>query len=78
MKKTAQLGTAALLSCMLLASLASASEGYPYRSDFSDTQYITTEDLNASFDDFLIVDVRSTMEFDVLSVRKIGAVWIAF
>lgn len=59
----------AITIVLLLVSSAFAAE-FPLREKYPDVQPITLEDLNASYDSTIIVDVRSKEEFDVVHVKK--------
>jgi rhodanese-related sulfurtransferase len=50
-------------------STAFAAE-FPLREKYPDVQPIALEDLNASYDSTIIVDVRSKEEFDVVHIKK--------
>ena len=44
--------------------------GFPYREKYSDVAILSTEQLRKSYEDVLIVDVRSQFEFDVVHINK--------
>ena len=44
--------------------------GFPYRKKYSDVAIITTDQLRKSYDNSIIVDVRSHFEFDVVHINK--------
>jgi rhodanese-related sulfurtransferase len=59
-----------LLGGIYPSVVRSAEEGYPHRAEFPGVTYISTEDLAAEYDNVVIVDVRSKMEFDVVHILK--------
>jgi rhodanese-related sulfurtransferase len=61
------LAAACLLSIWLTAS---AEEGYPLREKFPKVKYITTEALSRDYQNTIIVDVRSQIEYDVIHISK--------
>ena len=61
---------AALISCLAFVNLALSAEGYPHREKYSDIAIISTEDLKEKYDDVVIIDVRSQVEFDVVRIKK--------
>lgn len=46
------------------------ADDFPLRGKYPDVRYILTEELAAQYDDTIIIDVRSKMEFDVAHVNK--------
>lgn len=60
-----------IVCCIATAVAAvSAEEGYPLREKFPAVKYLTTEALHAAYQDTIIVDVRSKIEFDVIHIAK--------
>lgn len=61
------------LICGLLISLMSsnlfAADDFPLRAKFPNVKPVLTEDLGKDFDKYIIIDVRSTMEYDVAHVN---------
>jgi len=57
-----------VFSCLTQAF--AADDDFPLRKKYPDVKYITTEDLAAQYEETIIVDVRSTMEFDVAHINK--------
>lgn len=49
-----------------------AAEGFPGREKFPKVPYIELEDLNKTFNDVIVVDARSKLEFETLRIK--GAV----
>lgn len=70
MKTLNQISYAALLICAGMIANVSASDEYPLRAKYPDVKVISTEDLAKNFYDYIIVDVRSTMEYDVAHVNN--------
>ncbi len=70
MKTLFQFCLALLLFGALSISNAIASDDYPLRAKYPDVTPISTEDLAKSFSDTIVVDVRSTMEFNVAHVNN--------
>ncbi|KPJ97494.1 MAG: hypothetical protein AMJ60_11010 [Desulfobacterales bacterium SG8_35] len=66
-----------IIALLCIASSAIGAEGFPLRANYPDIKIMSTEELNASYDDTIVVDVRSTMEFDVAHVSKAAHVPIA-
>ncbi|MGD9546813.1 MAG: rhodanese-like domain-containing protein [Candidatus Krumholzibacteriia bacterium] len=63
----------AMLAVALIAGLAvtaSADEKYPYRGDYPDVKTIETYDLFLGLEsgEFVVVDVRSKLEYDVIHI----------
>ncbi len=73
MKKIQELVNIFLLLAVLctipVLKSAIADDSFPYRGDF-DVEVVEIEDLNAQYDDFIIVDVRSSFEFNVVHIAK--------
>lgn len=60
-----------ILSIFLAAVVFGAAGGeYPLRSKFPKVKYMTTEALNNSYRNVIIVDVRSQLEFDVIHINS--------
>ncbi len=61
----------AVLAYVLSVS-AVFSEEFPYRKDFPNLSYISSQELKAKYDknDVLLIDVRSKFEYDVIHVTK--------
>lgn len=70
MKKRKTFIMTAMVLFMFVAGAVQASDEYPLRAKYPDVKVMTTQDLNAGFDAAIVVDVRSTMEFDVAHVNK--------
>lgn len=51
-------------------AVAPATGEFPLRAKFPDVPTISTEELRASYDDVIIVDARSQVEFDVVHIAK--------
>jgi rhodanese-related sulfurtransferase len=57
--------------CVLSVVLtAAAEEGFPLREKFPKVKYISTEALNRDYQNTIIVDVRSKIEYDVIHINK--------
>lgn len=68
----------ALALCLAVAAGFGASdESYPLRARFPKVKYITTEALNKSFNNAIIVDVRSELEYNVIHINAARHVPIA-
>ena len=67
----------AVLFCLCF-TIPSYAQDFPYRKDYPDTPTIDVGDLKAGYDkgEFIIVDVRSSIEFNVIHPKK--AVHISF
>lgn len=63
------LATAFLMTITLVAN-TSASDDFPLRAEYQDVEVMSTDELAANFDNTLIVDVRSGMEYDVAHINK--------
>ena len=65
--------TATLLTTILLwfiySAGAVAAEGFPGREKFPKVPYIELEDLNKTFNDVIVVDARSKLEFETLRIK---------
>ena len=61
----------AVLVCFLSVSSVFAEE-FPYRKDFPNVSYISSQDLKAKYDkkEVIVIDVRSKIEYDVMHVDK--------
>jgi rhodanese-related sulfurtransferase len=65
----------ALICLSLVVSLAAPpvsgapDESYPLRARFPKVKYITIESLNRSFNNVIIVDVRSDLEYNVIHIN---------
>lgn len=61
-----------LLAILLLTAAvsASASSDFPLRDKYPQVKPISIEALHDQYDDFIIVDVRSKMEFDVIHIAS--------
>lgn len=70
MKRLATISLALLMVFSCLAQAFAADDEFPLRKKYPEVKYITTEDLAAQYEDIIIVDVRSTMEFDVAHINK--------
>jgi len=70
MKKRRTVFMTAMVVCMFVAGAVQASDEYPLRAKYPDTKVMTTQDLNVQYDAAIVIDVRSTMEFDVAHVHK--------
>ena len=71
-----QLMIAVLACCIsMLSTVESFADHYPLRSEYPDLTPITTDELDGIFEDVIIIDARSGMEFDVIHMR--GAVNIS-
>lgn len=55
---------------LLTAGTVFAANEFPLREKYPDVKPISLEALNASYDDTLIIDVRSEVEYDVIHVKK--------
>lgn len=55
---------------VMSAGTAIAGDEFPLREKYPDVKPITLDALNAAYDDTLIIDVRSKMEYDVIHVKK--------
>lgn len=62
---------AAALSIVLASGPSLASGGFPLREQYPDLNFIETEELADQYHDFLVVDVRSEGEYNV--IRMLGA-----
>lgn len=62
---------AVLLIVFSLVSTICFATDLPFRKDYPDVKVVELEDLKAGYDNgtFVVVDVRSTLEFDVIKVK---------
>jgi len=67
MKRTLILLTIVIL-CGLCTSVSAAD--FPLRSKYPDVKTISTSDLNSAYSATLVVDVRSTIEFNVIHINS--------
>ncbi|MFK0570011.1 rhodanese-like domain-containing protein [Endozoicomonas sp.] len=59
------------ISVFLFIPLSAFSEdAFPYRSDYADVKVMELSDLLKEYEDVLIVDVRSSLEFDVIHMTR--------
>ncbi len=72
MKRILYLAAAIMAVCvMLLAPVkATAADDFPIRAKFPKVPYITLEQLRAEYDKIIIIDVRSTFEYNVIHTNK--------
>lgn len=70
MRKHLVIALMGMICFMLAAGGAFAAEGYPLRAKYPNVKYISTEELNKEYAQAIIVDVRSTLEFDVIHIAK--------
>ena len=54
---------------LVVAGAYASDEGFPGRAKFSDVQVIEIADLKSRFGDVVIVDARSSLEFDTLRIK---------
>lgn len=54
----------------IAATTAAADEGFPLRAKFPSVKYVTTDDLVKKYQEMIIVDVRSKIEYDVIHINK--------
>jgi len=69
MKKLVHLTRALCLLLTVLLISAQADDDFPLRAKYPDVQVISVEDLAKDFEQIIVVDVRSKMEFDVAHVN---------
>lgn len=57
---------------VLLSVSVALAEDFPYRKDFPNVPYISSQDLKAKYDkkEAIIIDVRSKIEYDVIHINK--------
>ncbi|MGD8407984.1 MAG: rhodanese-like domain-containing protein [Thiohalophilus sp.] len=55
---------------LIMVSSAQANDEFPGRKLYLDVQHIELADLAKQYDDVIIVDVRSSYEFDTLHIKK--------
>ena len=67
----------AITAVALFVVNATANDDFPLRAKYPTVKYITTEELATKFTDVIVVDVRSTEEFDVVHVNGAKHVAIA-
>ena len=60
----------AACSVLSVALTAAAEEGFPLQEKFPKVTYTTTEALHRDYQNVIIVDVRSKIEFDVIHINK--------
>jgi rhodanese-related sulfurtransferase len=77
MKRFITISIAFLMTLSGLVTVVSAADEFPLREKYPEVKVLSTEDLAAKYDDTIIVDVRSTMEFDVAHVAKAAHVSIS-
>jgi len=58
------------LALLLLAAPARAQEGFPLRAYYPEVPFITTEQLIKVYDEALVMDIRSSFEYDVAKINK--------
>ncbi|WP_285907742.1 rhodanese-like domain-containing protein [Pseudodesulfovibrio pelocollis] len=58
------------LSLATFATRAGASEGFPLRHYYPEVPYITTAEVLAGYDEIIILDIRSRLEYDVARINK--------
>ncbi|MEF2231410.1 MAG: rhodanese-like domain-containing protein [Pseudodesulfovibrio sp.] len=58
------------LALLLLAAPARAQEGFPLRAYYPEVPFITTEELIRAYEGALILDIRSSFEYDVAKINK--------
>jgi rhodanese-related sulfurtransferase len=60
-----------MLSVLILPAWASLDEAaFPLRAKYPEQPYVSTPDLLARYNEFIIVDVRSKFEYDVIHINK--------
>jgi len=57
------------VSFLYLGLVQAGSDEFPGRAEFSDVPIITSVDFRAKFDEVLVVDVRSSVEFEILRIK---------
>jgi rhodanese-related sulfurtransferase len=62
------------IAVFLAAATAEAAASFPLRSEYPTAKPISTAELASQLDGYLVVDVRSKLEFDVIHIN--GAVHI--
>lgn len=67
MKKMKWFMVALITFCLITPAMA---EDFPLRAKYPQVKPISLEKLSAEYDSTIIIDVRSTMEFDVVHVAK--------
>lgn len=68
--RVAAMVIAAVLTLAAAAGTASGDEDFPLRLYYPEVPYITTADLLAAYDDTIILDIRSRLEYDVAKINK--------
>ena len=68
MRTIYQLSVGAAMLMLLTGNVFSAE--FPLREKYPEVKPITINDLNANYDNTIIIDVRSQEEFDVIHVKK--------
>lgn len=58
-----------LTICLLASASTNAAEGFPGREKYPEIPYIELEDLYKKFDDIIVVDARSKLEFQTLRIK---------
>lgn len=61
--------SALLLGLLSLTSAVHAADGYPLRAIYPEVPYISTEELLQRIDGAIVVDIRSSMEYDVAHIN---------
>ncbi len=59
-----------LVMLAVVSSWSFAEEGYPLRAKFPQVKHMSTEALHKDYQKVIIVDVRSTIEFEVIHINK--------
>ena len=77
MKRLITISIALLFTLSGLGTAVAADDDFPLRAKYPEVKVISTEDMVARYDDTIIVDVRSTMEFDVAHVAKAAHVSVS-
>ena len=54
---------------LVMSSNLMASDDFPLRAKYPDVKPVSTEDMAKDFEKYLVIDVRSTMEFDVAHIN---------
>jgi len=61
-----------VLGCLVISGVSAKDEGFPGRAKYTDVHVIEKADLKARLDQVVVVDARSSLEFDTLRIK--GAV----
>ena len=78
MRKNALLKLLFGMACFLIiAAPVGAKEGFPLRKKYPTVKYMTEQQLNQQYDNVIIIDVRSKIEFDVIHINKAHHIPIA-